>query len=676
MANPQYTARQVIERTEQLKANVGNRNDRMNDYELMYRLQMWRDVKKPDEVRVTLPTAFDLIEKSRALLITRPPAISVPTTSTNPDEQERAQHLERFLYGMSERINLPQHFSDAEWNALCLGDGHLKLMWDPYAAYDEFPLVCIAPDPRTIYGTLNPQQDRYMELAQSWLRSRREIEAEFPAFTFHREPTMDFAGIQAWMDEKVEFIEYWREETTLEKVEPEIKEEPPKTIVERAAEMLMQKVAADANVPEIDATIKAAAPEADEKLRKRRVRHIYHMVVVNDMGSDGEPGIVVKPPTEMMGYKRIPFFSWSGISTPMAGKNRGLSLLFALSNGDAGEDAYGVLAAMSILASIDLESAIKEPHAPVITDDANNRIDMMPDAINYVAKDSKVSRLAPVSANPALGRSIELMKAISEQVGIPNIWNGQPQSLSGQAISGFANAYQMMLGFRQRQRERALQALFSCALSLVAEFADDEDGVRAYGNTATGKFVEETVTPDEVGTEMRVTVKLSALQPKDDIGMLSILSMLQTKGQISMETFLDQVQKLIGGLAADSPLDEIERVLRDRILMDPDMSKNLALTLARGYQDLLTGRAGGISQSAIDNSKLLATPQSPPPGLPFMPQGAPAPQGPPQGGMPPGMSITPDMVAGAGNTMGAQNMLAGQQVMPQQGMPMPQGVGQ
>ena len=671
----ELTAKEIIDRVARLKQEMGNRNERMADYEAMYCMRIWRDPKRPDDVRVTLPTAYDLIEKSRALLITRPPTITVPTTSTAPDEQERAQKIERFLYGFAERTNLTKQFSDSEWNALTLGEGHLKVQWDALAADDEFPLIVLAPDPRTVYGKMNPQQDRYVELTQTWRRSRREIEGEFN-FKFKRDVVMDFNKVEVWLDELVEFIEYWREEISVEMVEPKQVKEPIKTIVERTAEMYQQQIAAASGVPEIDSVIEAAKPV--RAARKQRVRRIYHTVVVNDRDGDStEVGTIVKPTSLMEGYACIPFFSYSGISTPMAGKNRSLSLLFPISNGDAGDDAMGVLAALTAIASIDFESAIKEPHAPIVSDDPDNRIDMSPDAINYVQKGSRVARMQPPSANPAVERSLQLLTSASEQVGIPSIYNGQPQSLSGQAISGLATAFQMTLGLRQRPREHVIEDLLKCALGLVLALSDPEYGIRAFGRTATGKYVEETITSEDIGSEFRVVVRLSALQPKDDIGMLSMLSTLQSKGQISMETFLDMAQKILGSLAADSPIDEIERILRDRVLMDPEMSKTLAQQLAAGYADLLAGRAGGVTPNDLSVSAQLAPqppPQQPmpppptqgaPPGqAPFMPQQGP-PQGPPQGSpMQPGMAITPEMVAGMGNPAGMANMQQQAQVAP------------
>jgi hypothetical protein len=179
MNRSKIDAQFIQARLDALKKEAGDRNAKMDRFERLYKLNPWQDPARPGEICVSLPTAFDLVEKFRALLMIRPPSISVPPENTGGAEQERVQRLERYLYGVMHKANLERVLADADWYANCLGVGAVKVMYDRYATDDDFPILFVAPDPRSLYWRMNASKDRPVELIHAWDRQRRKIEDEW-----------------------------------------------------------------------------------------------------------------------------------------------------------------------------------------------------------------------------------------------------------------------------------------------------------------------------------------------------------------------------------------------------------------------------------------------------------------------------------------------------------------
>lgn len=566
------------------------RLERMNKYVRMYLMDVYESEDR-DRVKVSLPVAAEIVDKLKAVLVTRPPVIKVPYNSANTEEQERAQKVEAWLYGMAERTNWQRVVADAEWYALCMGLGCIRYMWDAEAPEDDFPVVLTTHDPRTLFGQESPSRDRWVELVHTWERTRREIEAEWGK-VFARPSGMTPEMEASWLDAKVIYTEYW--------LEVQVKEEPEddsaysssgKLLTDRIAEIVQRQMVEAAGL-EVEEPAKPAP-------RKRRVRKIVHSVIVDDVhAKSGASPIMLKKPVFLRGFKQIPYVFWSGTTTPLPGSNAHLSVLFPLSSGDAGQKSMGVLAAMNLLTSIDVDSAFRAPNAPLWTDDQSAPgVDMSPDALNKVTRGATISRIPVETTNQAVQRQMELMSGQIARHSIPSILSGDViQQLSGQAISGYATVFQMLVGERQKAMERALMSLLSGVLCMVKHWADPELGVRAWGNTSRGVFVDEALRPADI-KDYRVHVKLSASMPKDDVGTISMLSMLQQKGQYSLESLLDQVQTLIG-MASDTPTNEIVRILRDKWIMETDFTKQMAQMLAQDYADLIVERHAPLASAA------------------------------------------------------------------------------
>jgi hypothetical protein len=575
---------------------ASKRRERMDRYERMYRLDVY-DTPRANDIRVSLPVAPETVEKMRALLVTRPPSITVPYNSADPADMARGQKLEQWLYAAAHRANFQRVLFDAEWFAMCLGMGVIRYYIDPEVPEGDFIIPITAPDPRTVFGLESPGRDRFVEMVHTWPRPRREIENELGVRLNRPGVPFDLEQEAAWLDGEVEFTEYWLETQAREEVKAARKQD---LVTDLVAKAMQAQIMGGAGLP-------PDALDEPEPARKRRVRKIIHAIIVDDTSSGILGPQVLKRAVAMRGYQSIPFVFWSGTSTPLRGANAHLSVLFPLANGDAGDRSLGVLAASNLLASLDLESAVKAPNSPLYTDDPNAQIDLAPDAVNKVAPGSRVDRIQTDVTNPAVVRGLDLMRDQTARHSIPSILSGDNvQQLSGQAISGFATVFQMLIGHKQIERERALESLFSGWLALAEEWGDPVDGIAAWGVTPSGQYVDVTLLPEDVAGSYRTQVKLSASMPQDQIGMISTLSMLQKAGQISMETLLDQVQKLLG-LAADTPNDEIVRILRDRWIMDSQFAEQMAQLLAADYRELLIGQGQPlIPPGAMANSQALA----------------------------------------------------------------------
>lgn len=682
-----FTAGYIAERRDALMEDVGQRNAEMDRFERMYRLDVWESPKSAEEQRATLPIAPDIIEKERSLLLSRPYQISVPPSGNGITERDRAQKLERHLYGVTERASIRKRAYHAAWNANCPGAGWIKAVYDDQASEDEYPVSVTAPDPRTIYPVWDATGERLTELCHSYERTRRGIEQEFDVQLDGAPDDPD--KLDAWLDECVLYTEYWRTETVLTSVseddeltpegqEPEEDEAP--LVIQLAAEDYMRRTAATSApaatgpdgmpMPTIGDYLETApptdlqeeeTPRKSKRAPKRRVKKIIHSIIC-DGNKDDEP-TVIKAPVIVLGYKRIPYFGWGGIETPMAGNRRWLSMLFPATGGDGAKNATGVLQLYNLVVSLYLDESVRRIHAPIITDDDTAEIDTAPDAINTTKPGRNVGYLQPPPVNTSLLNVSDIMGRMLDRVGPPEVWNGQAFNLSGQAISGLANAYQTRIASKQQVIEKVLCELYEHILCITAFYADPDEGWRAYGTGHYGKFVDEAVTADDIGDQYRVIVKLSSSMPKDEIALVSLFAQLLGNNAISWETFLDQFQKLFG-MAADSPEDEIERTFTYMLLREKGFAERIAGAKAEDFVALLQGKAGGVSLADIERAENLRAMQPPPPPKPAPPVMA-RPEQPGQGsGLPPGAAPpTPDTLAANGNLAGAMGM---------QGNPMPQ----
>ena len=513
MEPKEITASFVEGRWRALEKRWGGRNKRMDEYEKLYLLNNWEEEPEPDERRISAPIAFDTVERSRTLLLTRPPVISVPASEVKAVATDQADQMEKYLYGVWYQAHVLDALDLAEWHASCLAEGVLRCVCDrENAVEDELPLVVQALDPRTVYPNPSGRPGIDAEVVHAFKRSRREIESEW-GVELERPETSE---VEAWLDEEVDFVDYWRvdveevaEEQRSRGAEEQRREEEPAGVLARLVEMARRAMAAGGTAGEetlrraqaeeqgsegAEGEGPGARGEGAEEEGEGKARKVRRRVVTNCMVVEGQ---FVKEPVKMPGYKRLPFVRYAGITTPLANEDGALSVLFPITGGVRKKGAIGLVAVTNELLA--MKQRIIEMYATgaLITDDDKLEIDWKPGAVNYVRKGCMWNFLVPPGPHPAVDQQIALVERLIQDVTFSAAMMGRPMgSLSGMALSIINNPAMMKVAHRQQVRERAYQELNSIILSLTEEYAPP-GGWSVWGTDKTGATVELALKPAE-----------------------------------------------------------------------------------------------------------------------------------------------------------------------------------
>lgn len=681
-----YDADYVLDRREALMAMVGNRNAQMDRFEDLYHMRWWSEPSKDGDIRMNSPIAFDVVEKITALMATRPFTISVPPTVDKPEERNNAQVQEQFLYGLNHLTRTRQLVLDMTRNGLKLGKGYIKSVYNPRSAdlEDEPQFIRTCPAPKAVYWRKDPTR-RIVELVETYERKRNDIEAEWDKKLPRPDSALkDDDTENEWLNEEVPYTEYWCEEIVEEWVPAETDDAPPK--IKGAMELASEAVLRQSNLlpappspmpmPPMPAdpmaTDPMAAPEPDDnaapgyeledetagtdkaedkaeaKGKLRKVRKIVHAVCVGDDAEDDSQdgsttgAYMVKPARCMVGYKRIPFYDISGVRfapSHEAPSHDGLSILYALSGGDASTEGagqeLGVMQARNLLFSLMLEEAYRTVRKSYVTDDDKADINTGPDEVTVLKPGRQFKPLNEQMSNPAGDQMMQYLSQLENRVATPEVLNGSMMNISGQAITGFASAFEMLIGARQEEIETALAEMHQHDLWLAREYADPVDGWEVYGADPYGKPLHAKLTKKNIGARIWVQIKLSSSMPKDAINMVTLIAQLVGQDFISRQTGLDMVQQYLG-VGINTPKEELQRILEEKYALGSEVTSVLSRML------------GEMFTKSMNNGQPLPPPTPPP-----------APPQPPQGGgnvpMAPGM-VSPQMVAASGNMGGAMAM--------------------
>jgi len=650
----QYTAEYIAERRQALIDLAGSRKIDMDRFQRYYDLEPYPDDPGENDQRVVLPTPMDVVDKRTALLFSKRPTLSVPAQSSDIDDEDVAQRLERVLYAITDRMSLYRAMNQADLNANKLGEGGIKVWYKGECADDEFQLARQVYEPRTVFGRLSEDTGLYTELVHTWMRTRRDIEAEIGTELDAGDTSGD--DLDDWLDEEVEYTEYWTTATGWSDDDKEEQREKEKALstVERTAELMM----APSMPPDM-----AAAPgesigdylddvdvEVDAPIKKKKrnkVRKIVHAIAVGT----GEDAQIVKRAVVMPGYRVIPYFSWGGTQ----GRR---SLLYGILGPDT-EHALGPYQASNRLMSLWLTESVRRVHAMIVTTDDKADIDNSPDSVTVLKDGKTLQYVQPPPTPPSLMQGYEAMDRAVQSVTLHEVLNGRVFNLSGQAISGLSSAFERQIALEQHEREVALTSLYQHVLNLIKEYADPLEGWHVEGNSDR-EYVAEDILPDDIPEHCRVQVKLSSSMPRDEMAWVQMFSNLQGRNQISMETWLDQLQK-VTGMGWDTPNDEIKRILRDMWITDSKFKERISEVLGEPYAKLLQGMTGGVPTSQVEEARAMAAPSAPPPPLPPPPGPQLSTPEPSLAGLP----ITPDMVAANGNLQGANVMQGGMPTPPE-----------
>lgn len=585
------------------------RNERMDTMEQLYLLDVWEGEAQEGELRVSSPRAWNTVEGFRTLLLTQPPVIDVPASELGRVEQDRADAIEKFLYGCWSRADVMGAADEAEFYANCLGLGVLKVVYDETQPEGELPIVCQALDPRNVYTSWDPRKRlRAMEVAHSWERPRREIEAEWGRELPGRDEEEATAALDGWLDEEVCYTEYWREVVVEEEevIEPEEDEEElelqePLGIMGQLAQRVRavgQRLwpgagSEEGEELEAESEDEESEEEPEPETRTVRRRRILHCVEVE--------GAWMKEPTFVPGYDRMPFLFWAGVRTPLRGADRCQSVLFPIAAGAAegDQDVIGVAGAENMLLAMEMRIVQMFANNAMITNDqdlADAGLDYNPGALNYAR--GEVKPLAPVGTAPGVDKLQAKLNSLADDATLPPAMRGQyVGDVSGLYLSAITNPVMMRIAQRQRDRERAFQDLNALILALTEEYAPTE-GWLVYGEDQMGGEFETRLRPSEIGGYRRNRVKLSASLPKDTAGEVMTLSGLVDKKLLSRRTAINEIQQ-IKRLSGQSAQDEMQMMLIESILFDDDETRRtLAEAALREYDAALADQVAQRAEQA------------------------------------------------------------------------------
>jgi len=665
--NPGEITTQFVEsRYNALKSRWSTRNERMSEYEKLYLLDVWEEGPEPDERRISAPICWNVVESFRTLLLTRPPVISVPAREVTAAATDQADMIEKYLYGVWYQGRVMDALNLGEWHACCLGEGVLRVVYDAEAVEDELPLVVQALDPRTVYAAPSGRSGVDVEVIHAFERPRREIEVEWGVLLERPE---EGTGLEEWLDEKVEFVDYWRAD--VEEVEEELSADGEEEGEEEPAGALARLVAVAsralrAGAPEGGVGVEESGSvgegetggegeEAEEGGEERaRTRKVRRRVVTNCVVVEGQ---FVKEAVKMPGYKRLPFIRYPGIATPLANEDGVLSVLFPITGGVRRNGAIGLAATLNELLAMKQRIIEMYANGALITDDEQLDLDLSPGAVNYVRKNATWAFVVPPGPHPAVDHQIMLIEKLLQDATVSATMMGRSVgAMSGLALSAMNNPVLMRIAHRQQVREWAYQEVNGLILALTEEYAPGE-GWTVWGVDPKGATLELRLKPADIGGYHRSRVELSASLPKDEAGEVMSLANLVGQKLISRETFLDQLQR-IKRLSSQSPQDEMKKILRDLLLFEGPTAEKLAQVVLSEYSEELA--------EALAPAPAPAPPPGPSPGPPGAAAGGP-PGGPGMGpmmGMPPGVvppQAMPEAVgAGGPEQLGAMLRMIGE----------------
>ncbi len=643
----EITAQQVESRYQALAQRWAGRNSRMDEYEKLYLLDMWEDEPEPDERRISAPVCWEKVESFRTLLLTRPPCISVPASEVKAVAADQADSIEKYLYGVWRQARVGDALNLAEFYASCLGEGVLRCVYDPRAVEGESPLVVQALDPRSVFACPSGR-GADLEIVHAFKRTRREIEVEWGV-------ELDRAGagqdVEDWLDDEVEFIDYWREDRKEVEEEVEVEEEEPEGgVLARLVAMARKALEAGGAVNGLRNGLSGGEEEGEEGEEgepEGGVRKVWRRQVTNAVVVEGQ---FIREPRVLEGYKRLPFIRFPGIATPLAGENGALSVLFPITGGVRKMGAVGLAGSYNQLLAMEQQVIETFANGAIVTDQEDLEIDFRPRAINYVRQGKSWKFLVPPGPLPAVRQQMDKLEQLMQDATVSASMAGRyVGQLSGLALSALNNPVLMKIAHRQQIRERAYEQLNEIILMLT-EFYAEPEGWYVWGADRAGVGFELRLRPDDIGGYYRNTVELSASLPKDEAGEIMALAQLVGQKLISRETFLDQLQRT-KRLSSQSPQDEMKRILRDSLLFEGPTAEKLAQVVLADYSEELA-------------AALAPTPTPTPPGPPQGGGGGAGPMGGgPMGGMPPGVvppgAVPPAVGAGGPEQMAAMMAMMG-----------------
>lgn len=488
-----------------------------------------------DERRVILPIAQQYVESMRELLLTKPPAISVPAPSVRGRDVVHADHNEKVLLTIWHQANIYQEVCDSLWHGFVDGWGVLQIVWDKNAEENQSPIEVIAQDPINVYPCPGRRTGEWQYLIHCYPRTVGEIRDEWEHGRDRR--TKQYRAAREALDkledgDMVDYIEYWDDEVFAVAINYQTKE---------------------------------------SNRQQGDVKEITEFVV---------------PPEEHR-YGFLPWLIYFPNRTPFSriGERAGISILYII------EDLVRYLCWL-VSKKATMLDRWQDPPLVTKTEDGRDFEPVRTESGMHLRllPEESAEYLVNPTPMPQLDTQIEKIEEYIERSSLPRVLQGQyVGSISGIAMSLLRNPTLMKIAFKQKSLEYTLVKLNEMILRLVEKFGRGERYL--WGRNTLGENIDVIINPKAIGGYYRNDVKLSASLPTDDANTVNMLATLVQLQVLSRQTARDVAQQTLHELLPQSLPDEQKRVLAETILTNEQMVAQLAMRVA---QEVFGGILPGI----------------------------------------------------------------------------------
>ena len=476
----------------------------------------------PDEVRVVLPIAFNVVNGMLELLLTKRAAITVPVSTAKGVDLQHAEHNERALLSIWQQADINTRVRDAAWHGLVDGWGALQLVWKPKAEEGETNIVVLHHDPYNVYPMPDTEPGKWRYVIHAFPRKVAQIKDDW-LFGDKRKRSTKIAE-EALKDlkdtDEVEFLDYWDAEVNAVGISYDSKE-------------------------------KSGAVIKNTKWIKEPTPHGYGFL-----------------PWQFYLLGRMPFRT--------KGEQMSLSVLYPIMNMIA-------LLCRQVSEKASYLSRWEDPPLVTKTEEGQDFEPTKSERGMHIRLRTGEDAFYLVHPGPLpqMDTMVELVRDYIDVSSIPRALQGRYEgAVSGIAMSLLRNPTLMKIAFKQKEIENNCVALNEKILRLLEKKGGKD--MYLWGSNAAGQAVDVMIDPDAIAGYYRNEVKLSASLPTDDAGTVNMLATLLQLDVLSRQTTRDVAQQTLHDLLPQSLIDEEKRVLAEKIYQNPEMINTLAMAAAQG----------------------------------------------------------------------------------------------
>ena len=479
---------------------------------------------EPDEERLVLPIARNTVEGFRELLLTKAPAISVPSPTEKGQDLLQVEHNEKALIATWDQAKIYDRLRDSLWHGLTDGWGVLQVLWDPEEG-KTCPITVLHHDPYNVYAQPGQRPDEWAYVIHAYPRLVGSVKEDwYPSSTEDKRvrSVKQRRDVFDGLDDtkEVTFIDYWDKDVNAVAMSYEVK-----------------------GKGQGDTTI-------ESRWIKEPTPHGYGFL-----------------PWEIYLPCRLPFRT--------VGERMGVSTVYGI------ED-LAVFQSRLFSNKATMVGRYEDP--PLITQTELGP-DFEPVRAETglhlrLRTSEKASYLTHPGPMPQVDSLLAQTGEYIEVAGIPKVLQGiYVGQVSGIAMSLLRNPTLMKVGFRQKEIEQCMESLDAKMLKLYEKKLTKP--IYLWGKAPSGAGIDVMLDPKKIGGYYRNEVKLSASLPTDDAGTVNMLLAL-TQGQIiSQRVARDVAQQSLHDLVPQSLVDEEVTILAEKILQDPGMVQALAQAAAK-----------------------------------------------------------------------------------------------